>query len=90
MTPREFIMQKQFKKFVDGFGEWKWSTDQTLLNYWVRKSGMGLHRMDWKWNGLIGGIKEDKIKDVHFLHFYMRNGNMQGDVSELEQLKRLV
>jgi hypothetical protein len=90
LSPREFIMQKQFKKFVDGLGEWKWSTDQTLLNYWVRKSGMGLHRMDWKWNGLIGAIKEDNIKDVHFLHFYMRNGNMQGDVSELEQLKKLV
>lgn len=36
-TPKQFIERAEFKNFVDGVGNWKWSTDQTLLNYWVKK-----------------------------------------------------
>ena len=36
-TPKEFITRAEFKNFVDGVGAWKWSTDQTLLNYFVKK-----------------------------------------------------
>ena len=70
LSPREFIMQKEFKRFVDGLGEWKWSTDQTLLNYWVRKSNMGLHRMNWKWNGLFNAIDNKSFSESYFLHFF--------------------
>ena len=36
-TGKQFIQRSEFKDFVDGKGAWKWSTDQTLLNYWVKK-----------------------------------------------------
>jgi hypothetical protein len=85
-TPKQFLRRKKFQPFVDGFGAWKWSTDQTLLNFWVRNSGMKCNHLNWKWNGLIDGIEEHKIKDVHFLHFFKRNGK----TSEIEQLKKLV
>ena len=39
-TGKEFIQRPEFKDFVDGQGAWKWSTDQTLLNYWVKKEKM--------------------------------------------------
>ena len=32
-SPREFLNRTEFQRFVDGVGAWKWSTDQTLLNY---------------------------------------------------------
>ena len=65
-----FIFVKEFKPFVDGLGEWKWSTDQTLLNYWVRKFNMGLHRMNWKWNGLFNAIDNKSFSESYFLHFF--------------------
>ena len=36
-SPKQFIERPEFKQFVDGMGAWKWSTDQTLLNYWINK-----------------------------------------------------
>ena len=49
-TPEQFIRRPEFKNFVDGIGPWKWSTDQTLLNYWVKKERMVVNNLDWKWN----------------------------------------
>ena len=36
-TPRQFLNRPRFKPFVDGIGNWKWSTDQTLLNTWIKE-----------------------------------------------------
>ena len=71
LTPRDFIMQAKFKDFVDGKGPWKWSTDQTLLNYWVKQEKMKVKHMDWKWNGLF--TANVKIKDCHFVHFFLKD-----------------
>ena len=71
LTPRDFIMQAKFKDFVDGKGPWKWSTDQTLLNYWVKQERMKVKHMDWKWNGLY--TANVKIKDCHFVHFFLKD-----------------
>lgn len=72
-TAKEFITRKEFKKFVDGMGNWKWSTDQTLLNYWVKKSGMTDKHLDWHWNSLYKGIKDEYIKDAYFVHFFLKD-----------------
>jgi len=72
-TPREFIMRPEFKDFVDGSGPWKWSTDQTLLNTWVRKEKMVQQHLDWKWNALYKGVRDDKIKEAHFVHFFLKD-----------------
>jgi hypothetical protein len=70
-SARDFITRSEFKDFVDGQGPWKWSTDQTLLNYWVRKSKMKQQHLDWKWNALYTAVKEPK--KAHFVHFFLKD-----------------
>lgn len=72
-TPREFLARPEFKRFVDGVGKWKWSTDQTLLNWWLRKCGVKHMPLDWEWNGLYGALRDDYIKHCHFVHFFLRD-----------------
>ena len=72
-TPYQFINRPEFKAFVDGMGPWKWSTDQTLLNTWVKQEKMNVKHLDWKWNGLFKGIKDDKVKEAHFVHFFLKD-----------------
>ena len=72
-TAREFITRPEFKDFVDGKGAWKWSTDQTLLNTWIRKEKMNIKRLDWKWNALYKGVRDDKIKKAYFVHFFLKD-----------------
>ena len=68
---KQFIQRSEFKDFVDGIGPWKWSTDQTLLNYWIRNENMNIKQMDWKWNGLYTACT--KIKMCHFVHFFLKD-----------------
>jgi hypothetical protein len=68
-SPREFIQRPEFERFVNGEGHWKWSTDQTLLNYWIKKTGMATRDLDWKWNGLYTAIT--KIEEAHFVHLFL-------------------
>ena len=71
MSPKQFIEQAKFKDFVDGKGAWKWSTDQTLLNFWVKEQNMKVQHMDWRWNGLY--TANTKIKECHFVHFFLKD-----------------
>lgn len=70
-TGKEFIQRPEFKDFVDGMGAWKWSTDQTLLNYWVRKEKMNIQHLDWKWNALYSAV--DNIREAYFVHFFLKD-----------------
>ena len=70
-TPEQFIRRPEFKAFVDGMGPWKWSTDQTLLNYWVKKEKMTVNNLDWKWNGLF--TANTNIKECNFVHFFLKD-----------------
>jgi len=72
-TPEQFIRRSEFKDLVDGVGAWKWSTDQTLLNYWVRDSGMKYQKMPWHWNALFKGVKDESIPDAQFIHFFLKD-----------------
>lgn len=72
-TPHQFINRPEFKQFVDGLGPWKWSTDQTLLNTWIKQEKMNVKHLDWKWNGLFKGIKDDKVKEAYFVHFFLKD-----------------
>lgn len=89
-TPEQFIRRPEFKGFVDGIGRWKWSTDQTLLNYWVRQSGMKQQHLHWKWNGLFRGIDDRYLPKCHFIHFFLKDKlpNRGEDVGELEKVIR--
>lgn len=70
-TPEEFLRRPEFERFVNGEGHWRWSTDQTLLNYWVKKSGMKTRDLHWRWNALYGAIPDGMLKDAHFVHFFL-------------------
>ena len=82
-SPKEFLMRSEFKDFVDGVGTWKWSTDQTLLNYFIRRYNVPLQKMDWKWNGLF--TANNRLSECHFIHFFLKDKlpNQGEDVEEL-------
>ena len=70
-TPHQFLRRPRFKPFVDGMGAWKWSTDQTLLNVWVKEENMKVTNLHWKWNGLY--TANTKIKECNFVHFFLKD-----------------
>lgn len=72
-TARQFIGRAEFKDFVDGMGNWKWSTDQTLLNYWLKRYKIPSKKMHWKWNGLFKGIDDRYLSQCHFIHFFLKD-----------------
>lgn len=72
-TPEQFIRRGEFKGFVDGVGAWKWSTDQTLLNFWVRQSGMKYQKLPWQFNALFKGIKDEYLDKADFIHFFLKD-----------------
>ncbi|NJO64264.1 MAG: hypothetical protein HC836_40675 [Richelia sp. RM2_1_2] len=72
-TPEQFIRRKEFEGFVNGEGSWRWSTDQTLLNYWVRSTKMPVKNLDWRWNALFKGVRDEVLKDSYFIHFFLSN-----------------
>ena len=84
-SAKEFLERPEFKRFVDGMGAWKWSTDQTLLNYWVKKSGMNVKDMDWTWNALYKGVKDEYIPEANFIHFFLKDHLPEGG-ENIEQL----
>lgn len=71
MTPKEFIRQPDFKRFVDGRGAWKWSTDQTLLNYWLKRDKISAYHLHWQWNGLY--TANPRATECHFVHFFLKD-----------------
>lgn len=70
-TAKQFIQRSEFKDFVDGAGAWKWSTDQTLLNYFIKKYEVPTQHMHWKWNGLFGANTD--IARCLFIHFFLKD-----------------
>lgn len=72
-TPAQFLARPGFKRFVDGVGKWKWSTDQVLLNWWLRKEGVPFTALDWRWNGLYGALEDGRVQEAHFVHFFLRD-----------------
>lgn len=67
--PEQFIRRPDFERFVNGEGHWKWSTDQTLLNYWLKKDGIKVQDMDWRWNALYGAVRD--VSEAYFVHFFL-------------------
>ena len=80
-TPEQFIRRPEFERFVNGEGHWKWSTDQTLLNWWVKKSGMATHSLDWKWNALYGAVQS--VREAYFVHFFLSSKLGTGEIDRV-------
>ena len=86
-TAAQFIHRFEFQKFVDGQGAWKWSTDQTLLNYFLKKYEVPVKHMNWKWNGLF--TANTNIKECHFVHFFLKD-KLPSRGENIEQLMALI
>ena len=80
-TPQQFVRRPEFERFVNGEGHWRWSTDQTLLNWWVKKSGMRVRNLDWKWNAMYGAV--ENIRPAHFVHFILSAKLPAGEVERI-------
>ena len=70
-TGKQFIQRPEFKEFVDGMGAWKWSTDQTLLNFFLKKERVPTKHLGWQWNGLF--TANNRISECHFVHFFLKD-----------------
>ena len=88
-TGKQFIERPEFKRFVDGLGAWKWSTDQTLLNYWVKKENMRIQPLSYKWNALYSAIIPEMMKDAHFIHFFLKD-KLPQICENVEQLMEMI
>jgi hypothetical protein len=87
MTAKEFLTQPLFKPFVDGIGSWKWSTDQTLLNFWVKYSRMKTENLHWKWNTLYTTVSKEDLDKSHFIHFFLKD-HLPARGENIEQLEK--
>jgi hypothetical protein len=86
-TPRQFLERREFKPFIDGQNAWKWSTDQTLLNYWVKNEKMSVENLSFKWNGLFTAVDMDRITECHFVHFFLKDKLPNGGENVKELMK---
>ena len=68
-TPTEFLRRPEFERFINGDGHWKWSTDQTLLNYWLKSELIPVSQLDWRWNAMYGALSS--VGGAHFVHFFL-------------------
>jgi len=71
-SPEQFIRRPEFRDFVDGIGYWKFSSDQVILNYWIKKDGIRAKNLHWKWNTMYRGVEDKYIKDGQFIHFFLK------------------
>lgn len=86
-TAKQFIERYEFKKFVDGEAAWKWSTDQTLLNFFLKKYKVPVKHMDWKWNGLF--TANTKISECYFVHFFLKD-KLPANGENVDELIKLI
>jgi len=88
-TPQQFLRRPNFKPFIDGVGPWQWSTDQTLLNVWVKESGMKTKNLDWTWNALYTAIDDSRLSEAKFIHFYLKD-KLPANGENVEQLRGII
>lgn len=88
-TAKEFLERQEFKMFIDGLGPWKWSTDQTLLNYWIRKERMNIQKLNWKWNCLFTAVDPKHVKESYFVHFFLKD-HLPNKGENVEELMRMI
>lgn len=68
-TPERFIRRPEFERFVNGEGHWKWSTDQTMLNWFLKQQSIPTTDLDWTFNGMYGA--NPRALEADFIHFFL-------------------
>lgn len=85
-TPGEFIRRKEFEPFVNGEGRFKWSTDQVLLNWWVKNTSIRARDLDWRWNCIYSYVKPEALKQAPFFIHFNLAANMPGKGAEIPDI----
>jgi hypothetical protein len=89
-TPKQFIHRPEFDKFVNGEGKYRWSTDQTLLNTWVRATGMRTKNLDWRFNCMYDYVLPTALRQhPYFIHFALASKMPRGGAEIPEIIARL-
>jgi len=88
-SAKEFLLRPEFKDFIDGIGLWKYSTDQVMLNYWLKKSGAKVKHLDWRFNTMYRGAVDGKIPEAHFVHFFLKQ-QIPGQGNDIGGLKKIL
>lgn len=86
---RSFILQEEFANFRDGIGLFKYSTDQVLYNYFLKKSDAKVKHLDWKWNALYRGVVDNRLPEAHFVHFFLKN-QIPNNGENIDMVKRIL
>ena len=86
-TAAQFLNRMEFKSFVDGKGAWKWSTDQTLLNWFIKKYKIPFKSLDWRWNGLY--TANTRITECYFVHFFLKDKLPNGGENVHELMRQI-
>lgn len=85
-TPEQFVRRPEFQRFVNGEGAWRWSTDQTLLNYWLRHSKIPVQCLDYRWNALYGAVDPVAMAAAYFVHFFLADHHVgDRDIQDILQ-----
>ena len=50
---------------------------------------MSLQELDWKWNALYTAIPNDKIKEAHFVHFFLKDKLPNGGENVEELMEKV-
>ena len=87
-TAEQFLRRPEFERFVNGQGAWRWSTDQTLLNYWLRNSNIPVQCLDYRWNALYGAVDPQALREAWILHFFLADHHV-GDRALRDILQEL-
>lgn len=88
-SAREFLRRPEFQKFINGEGFLRYSTEQTLMNWWMRKSGVRMKNLSWKWNALYSAIPNERVREAHFVHFFLRD-KLPSKGENVEALERII
>ncbi len=88
-TPKQFMDRPDFKDFIDGIGAFRWQTDQIMLNYWAKKDKLKVQHLDWKYNALFSALEQGKIREAHFVHFFMRH-KLPNNGENIEELMNAI
>ena len=83
----KFLRRKEFVHFVNGEGNWKWSTDQTLLNFFIKRYNIPVQHLDCKWNGLY--TAHNNIENCNFIHFFLKD-KLPDKGENIDELMKLI
>lgn len=66
-SPKDFLSRPENMRFV--FNS-RYEPEQTMLNVWIRTSGMVFKSIDWRWNALYGAVRGEAMVDAFMVHFF--------------------